>query len=72
MASLIAISSILDKISKSEDRDYRFMALKDLFTELGKGTLQLERASERKIFTVLFEHVTETNGERAAARRFLA
>lgn len=38
-------------------QDYRYMALKDLFSELAKGTLQLERSSERKIFQVLLDHL---------------
>lgn len=61
-ASSYHISNLLEKMT-SADKDYRFMAINDLTTELQKDSIKLDDESERKVIKQLLKLLEDKNGE---------
>eukprot|EP00045_Choanoeca_perplexa_P014712 m.175090 g.175090 ORF g.175090 m.175090 type:complete len:1246 (+) comp16767_c0_seq1:136-3873(+) len=62
MASSSQVLELIQKMSDL-DKDYRYMALKDLMTELGNDSIKMDERLQRKIVTAVVNLMSDNNGE---------
>lgn len=62
-SSVTGVNALLDKM-KSEDHDFRYMALNDLSVDAQRGALMnMDQDLEQKVVLQVLELLKDTNGE---------